>query len=74
MFKRHLNQVYRSYLEFYNDANEVQRPALAKACAVIDFILEYKDHYQGTKNKIYKDLETVLRNWIYNISHIIILN
>ena len=61
MFKRHLNQVYRSYLEFYNDANEVQRPALAKACAVIDFILEYKDDYPGTKNKIYKDLETVLK-------------
>lgn len=61
MFKRHLNKVYKSYLEFYNDANEVQRPALAKACAVIDFILEFKDDYPGTKNKIYKDLETVLK-------------
>lgn len=61
LFKRHLKQVYRSYLEFYNDANEIQRPALAKACGVIDFILEYKDDYQGTKNKIYKDLEPILK-------------
>lgn len=61
MFKRHLNNVYRSYLEFYSEANEVQRPALAKACAVIDFILDYKDSYPGTKNKLYKDLEPVLK-------------
>ena len=61
MFKRHLNRVFRTYLEFYNDANEVQRPALAKACAVIDFILEHKDNYPGTKSKIYKDLEVVLK-------------
>ncbi|WP_164462426.1 DDE-type integrase/transposase/recombinase [Chryseobacterium shandongense] len=60
-FKRHLNNVYRSYLEFYTDANEVQRPALAKACAVIDFILDHKDSYPGTKNKLYKDLEPVLK-------------
>lgn len=60
-FKRHLNRVYRTYLEFYRDANEVQRPALAKACAVIDFILENKDDYPGTKNKLYKDLEPVLK-------------
>ncbi|WP_139420931.1 DDE-type integrase/transposase/recombinase [Chryseobacterium mulctrae] len=61
IFKRHLNNVYRSYLEFYSEANEVQRPALAKACAVIDFILDYKDSYPGTKNKLYKDLEPVLK-------------
>lgn len=61
LFKRHLNNVYRTYLEFYKDANEVQRPALAKACAVIDFILDTKDSYPGTKNKLYKDLETVLK-------------
>lgn len=60
-FKRHLNNVYRSYLEFYTDANEVQRPALAKACAVIDFILDHKDSYPGTKNRLYKDLEPVLK-------------
>lgn len=60
-FKQHLNRVFRTYLEFYNDANEIQRPALAKACAVIDFILEYKDSYPGTKSKIYKDLEPVLK-------------
>lgn len=61
MFKRHLKNVSRTYLEFYNDANEIQRPALAKACAVIDFILEHKDTYPGTKNKLYKDLEAVLK-------------
>lgn len=61
MFKRHLNRVYSSYLEFYFEANEIQRPALAKACAVIDFILDYKDDYPGTKNKLYKDLEPVLK-------------
>lgn len=61
MFKRHLNRVFRTYLEFYNHANEVQRPALAKACAVIDFILEHKDNYPGTKSKIYKDLEPILK-------------
>jgi hypothetical protein len=60
-FKRHLNNVYRSYLEFYTDANEIQRLALAKACAVIDFILDHKDSYPGTKNKLYKDLEPVLK-------------
>ena len=60
-FKRHLNRIYRTYLEFYKDANEVQRPVLAKACGVIDFILEYKDSYPGTKNKLYKDLEPVLK-------------
>lgn len=60
-FKHHLKNVYRSYLEFYREANEVQRPALAKACAVIDFILDHKDSYPGTKNKLYKDLEPVLK-------------
>lgn len=62
MFKDHLNTVYQNYLEFYGDANEVQRPALAKACAVIDFILDHKDSYPGTKNKLYKDIEPVLKN------------
>lgn len=61
-FKRHLKNVSPSYLEFYTDANEVQRPALAKACSVIDFILDYKDDYPGTKNKIYRDLEPILKN------------
>ncbi|WP_312395649.1 transposase [Chryseobacterium sp.] len=60
-FKRHLNAVYRTYLEFYSDANEVQKVALAKACSVIDFILDNKDSYPGTKNKLYKDLEPVLK-------------
>lgn len=62
-FKRHLNRVYRSYLEFYTEANDVQRTALAKACAVLDFIMDHKDDYPGTKNKIYKDLEPILRKW-----------
>lgn len=60
-FKRHLNNVYKSYLEFYNEASEIQKPALAKACSVIDFILDKKDSYPGTKNKLYKDLEPVLK-------------
>ena len=60
-FKRHLNNVYRTYLEFYNEASEIQKSALAKACSVIDFILDKKDSYPGTKNKLYKDLEPVLK-------------
>lgn len=60
-FKRHLNNVYRTYLEFYTEANEVQKVALAKACSVIDFILDIKDSYPGTKNKLYKDLEPLLK-------------
>lgn len=60
-FKRHLNNVYRTYLEFYSDANDIQKVALAKACSVIDFILDNKDSYPGTKNKLYKDLEPILK-------------
>lgn len=61
LFKNHLKQNYPHYLEFYPTATEVQRDALAKACAVLDFLLEHKDSYPGTKNKIYKDLEPVLK-------------
>jgi hypothetical protein len=61
MFKQHLKTNYRQYLEFYTEANEVQRPALAKACAVLDFILDNVEDYPGTKNKLYKDLEPILK-------------
>ena len=60
-FKRHIKANFRNFLEFYTDADEVQRPALAKACAVLDFILDEKDSYGGTKNKIYKDLSPILK-------------
>lgn len=60
-FKRHLKANYRHFIEHYTDANEVQRPALAKACAVLDFILEEKDTYPGTKLKLYKDLSPILK-------------
>ena len=60
-FKHHLKANFRHFIEHYTDANEVQRPALAKACAVLDFILEEKDTYPGTKNKLYKDLSPILK-------------
>lgn len=60
-FERHLKANFRNFIEHYTDANEVQRPALAKACAVLDFILEEKDTYPGTKLKLYKDLSPILK-------------
>lgn len=60
-FERHIKAHYRHFLEHYTDANEVQRVALAKACAVLDFILIEKDEYPGTKNKLYKDLSPILK-------------
>ncbi|SDE82092.1 transposase, partial [Riemerella columbipharyngis] len=60
-FKRHLKANYRHFIEHYTDANEVQRLALAKACAVLDFILEEKETYPGTKLKLYKDLSPILK-------------
>ncbi len=60
-FKRHLKANFRHFIEHYTDVNEVQRPALAKACAVLDFILEEKDTYPGTKLKLYKDLSPILK-------------
>ncbi len=59
-FKKHLKLVSRNYLEFYRDVNDIQRAALSKACAVLDFILDEKDGYPGTANKLYKDLSPIL--------------
>ncbi|WP_148043587.1 DDE-type integrase/transposase/recombinase [Chryseobacterium sp. G0240] len=59
-FKSHLKLVSPQYSEFYKDANDIQRAALSKACAVLDFILDEKDNYPGTANKIYKDLSPIL--------------
>lgn len=59
-FKKHLNRVSAQYSEFYNDVNDIQRAALSKACAVLDFILDEKDDYPGTSNKIYKDISVIL--------------
>ncbi len=61
VFKQHLNTHFRNFIEHYSDTNEVQRVALAKACAVLDFILERKDTYPGTKLKLYKDLSPILK-------------
>lgn len=60
-FKRHLKADFKNFIEHYTDANEVQRPALAKACAVLSFILDEKDTYPGTKLKLYKDLSPILK-------------
>ena len=60
-FKQHLKIVSKQYAEFYSDINnEVQRIALSKACAVLDFILDEKEEYPGTANKLYKDLSPIL--------------
>ena len=59
-FKKHLKLVSGNYIEFYKDANEIQRQALAKACAVLDFILDEKDEYPGTANKLYRDLSPII--------------
>lgn len=59
-FKSHLKTVSRRYREFYTDVTENQRVALSKACAVLDFILEEKDEYPGTANKLYKDIAPIL--------------
>ncbi|MEG0927230.1 transposase [Chryseobacterium sp.] len=59
-FKKHLKRVSCQYSEFYKDANDIQRAALSKACAVLDFILDEKEDYPGTANKIYKDLSLIL--------------
>lgn len=60
-FKRYLKENFRHFIEHYTEADEVQRPALAKACAVLDFILEEKETYPGTKNQLYKDLSPILK-------------
>lgn len=59
-FKKHLSRVSCQYSEFYKDTNDIQRAALSKACAVLDFILDEKEDYPGTANKIYKDLSVLL--------------
>lgn len=59
-FKSHLKKVSKQYWEFYTDVNDIQRMALSKACAVLDFILDVKEDYPGTANKIYKDLSPIL--------------
>lgn len=59
-FKKHLKTVSKRYEEFYNDVNDIQRIALSKACATLDFILEEKDEYPGTANKLYKDIAPIL--------------
>lgn len=59
-FKKHLKIASQQYSEFYNDVSIVQRVALSKACAVLDFILDEKDEYPGTANKLYKDLSPIL--------------
>ncbi|AZB17606.1 transposase [Chryseobacterium indologenes] len=59
-FKKHLKVVSKQYAEFYKDVNDIQRIALSKACAVLDFILDEKDNYPGTANKIYRDLSPIL--------------
>ncbi|SHK69212.1 Mu transposase C-terminal domain-containing protein [Epilithonimonas mollis] len=59
-FKAHLKRVSKQYWEFYTDVNEIQRLSLSKACAVLDFILDEKENYPGTANKIYKDLSPIL--------------
>ena len=59
-FKAHLKKVSKQYWEFYTDVNDIQRMALSKACSVLDFILDEKENYPGTANKIYKDLSPIL--------------
>ncbi|PTT19502.1 transposase [Chryseobacterium sp. HMWF028] len=59
-FKKHLKFASQQYSEFYNNVSIVQRTALSKACAVLDFILDEKDEYPGTANKLYKDLSPIL--------------
>lgn len=60
-FKQHLKTTSKQYAEFYSDINnEAQRIALSKACAVLDFILDEKEDYPGTANKLYKDLSPIL--------------
>ncbi|WP_139423009.1 DDE-type integrase/transposase/recombinase [Chryseobacterium mulctrae] len=60
-FKQHLKTVSKQYSEFYSDVNnEAQRIALSKACAVLDFILDTREDYPGTANKLYKDLSPIL--------------
>ncbi|MDX8566310.1 Mu transposase C-terminal domain-containing protein [Elizabethkingia sp. HX WHF] len=60
-FKRFLKDNFRNYLEFYTDTDEIQRVALAKACATLEFILNEKEDYPGTKNKLYKDIAPILK-------------
>lgn len=60
-FKDFLKLNAADYLHLYEGYNEVQRRSLAKACAVVEYILTHKEDYQGTKNKIYKDLEPILK-------------
>jgi len=60
-FKQHLNKVYKNYLSFYSETLPPQQIALAKACAVLDFILDEKDDYPGTANQIYNDLSPILK-------------
>lgn len=59
-FKKHLKTVSKRYEEFYNDVNDIQRIALSKACATLDFILDEMEDYPGTANKLYKDLSPIL--------------
>lgn len=61
MFKRHLNKAYPQYLEYYTQVDTTRRVALAKACGVLDFLLENVENYSGTKNALFNELSPILQ-------------
>lgn len=61
MFKQHLNKSFPQYLEYYSQVDATRRVALAKACGVLDFLLENAQSYGGTKYALFKDLSPILK-------------
>lgn len=59
--KQHLDKTYPQYLEFYTPIDATRRVALAKACAVLDFLLENSENYGGTKNALFNEISPILQ-------------
>ena len=51
-----VNERYSHHLEHYSNCTTVQRTALAKACAVLEFTIDYKENLDLKGNKIYRDI------------------
>ena len=55
-----VNKRYKHHLQNYQDCTTVQRVGLAKACAVLEFTIDYKELLELKGNKIYKDICAII--------------
>lgn len=61
-FKAHLKDTAPMYIEFYTQENPVQMKSLARACAVLDFLLDVYGEYPETSNQLFQDMSVILKS------------